>query len=352
MRVVALRDIDERQRPEVALHQRDVGGEPRHALVHILERLKVGQLHHCEECLLERVVDRGGGGENLVEALLDERRHLGGMIDRSADADRVGAQPPTGGRLGQQVFGKQRVEIAERVAVETDLARVLREQLDRGFVVEDHLRLMRGAADGGLAGFQQALGLEQRVGVALQPARIPRQVDQQPVHDLAQVRARRQRLARRAAERGEFFPKRRRKIRGHIGPVAVEKRKYIAHRLARSERPGDQAFGFLGGARQQDRIELRRRLGDETRLGRGCGRQDGFGHEITTTPPGADRHDAPLGNEQRQPPLHAPARRQRLERLVNRIHGGTRRLPGKESDQSVELRGRKGRRHVDEVARF
>ena len=157
MRVVGLRDIDEGQRPEIVLHERDVGGQPRHALVHILERLEVGELHHRKKRLLERIVDRGGGGEDLVKVFLDERRRLGRMIDRSADADRVGAQPPAGGRLGQQVFRQQRVEIAKRVAVETDGARVLGQQLDRCLMIEDHLSLVRGATDGGLARFEQPL---------------------------------------------------------------------------------------------------------------------------------------------------------------------------------------------------
>ena len=101
MCVVGLRHIDERQRPEIVLHQRDVGGQPRHAFVHIFERLEIGELHHREKSLLKRVFDRRGRGENLIEALLDGRGHLERMINRAADSDRLRAQPPARRRFGQ-----------------------------------------------------------------------------------------------------------------------------------------------------------------------------------------------------------------------------------------------------------
>jgi len=47
----------------------DVGGQPRDALVHILERLQVGQVPHQEEGVLERVLDR--------RSLLDDRAEQG-----------------------------------------------------------------------------------------------------------------------------------------------------------------------------------------------------------------------------------------------------------------------------------
>jgi hypothetical protein len=41
------------------------------------------------------------------------------------------------------------------------------------FVVEQHLRFERRSLGGGRACFEQAVGFQQRVGVALQPAGVP-----------------------------------------------------------------------------------------------------------------------------------------------------------------------------------
>lgn len=52
-----LRHVDEGQRAEVVADERDVGRQPRHALVHVLKGLQVGQVHHQREGLLARVGD-------------------------------------------------------------------------------------------------------------------------------------------------------------------------------------------------------------------------------------------------------------------------------------------------------
>ena len=213
---------------------------------------------------------------------------------------------------GQQVFRKECVQIADRVAVETDVARVLSEQLDRRLVIEDHLRLVGRFALGRLARFEEPLGFEQRVGVALEPARIPREIDEQPIHHLPQMRAGGQRLARGAAEGGEFFPQRRGKIRGHVGPVTVEKRKYIAHRLALGERPVDEFFSLFGGARQADGIELGGRFGDgpRSRLARRrcCGRERRGETRCLIAPAGASAEsgEPAFGHELGEPALQRP----------------------------------------------
>jgi hypothetical protein len=51
-------------------------------------------------------------------------------------------------------------------------------------VVEDHLRFALPMAFGLLAEVDEAARIEQGIGVALEPARVPRQVDQQAVEDL------------------------------------------------------------------------------------------------------------------------------------------------------------------------
>lgn len=44
-------------RTQVVLDERDIGGQTRDALVHILEGLQVRQMYHHEERLLERIVN-------------------------------------------------------------------------------------------------------------------------------------------------------------------------------------------------------------------------------------------------------------------------------------------------------
>ena len=87
--VGAARNIGKRQRREIGLDERNVRRKPRDALVNIVERLKVRQLHHHEEGLLERVFDGGCRCQYLVEALLDELRNFkrmkGGFFDADAD---------------------------------------------------------------------------------------------------------------------------------------------------------------------------------------------------------------------------------------------------------------------------
>lgn len=66
----------------------------------------------------------------------DRQRQVHGAADRHLDlanaADCFG--------IGEQVLGEQRVQVADRVAVEVDLLDALHQHLDRRLVVEDHLR--------------------------------------------------------------------------------------------------------------------------------------------------------------------------------------------------------------------
>jgi hypothetical protein len=103
--------------------------------------------------------------------------------DRAADANPDMAQSPCSSSVREQVFGKDSVQVDYRVAVEADVRRVLDEELDGILVIEDHLRLGLVTSLCLLAEFDQASCIEQRVGVAFEAARVPSQVDQQPVQD-------------------------------------------------------------------------------------------------------------------------------------------------------------------------
>ena len=100
--VVALRNVDERQRAQIVADERQVRGETRHPLVDVKERLGIGELHHGEERLLERVFDRRGRFQDLPETLVDELRDLQWMIRRASNAHRGGSKTarsyPTGRR--------------------------------------------------------------------------------------------------------------------------------------------------------------------------------------------------------------------------------------------------------------
>ncbi len=118
---------------------------------------------------------------------------------------------------GEEIFGEQRVQVANRVAVEADVRRVIDEQLDGRFVVEDHLRLARILACGALAEREQPLGFEQRVGVAFEAAGVPGEVDEQPVVNVARIRARGQFALGRTPGCREALAKLGRKIDRSLG---------------------------------------------------------------------------------------------------------------------------------------
>ncbi len=144
----------------------------------------------------------------------------GGPLDSDADAAesarRVGVR--------EQVVCEQRVEIEDGVAVEADLLCGADREFDRVLVVEDHLRLKALLPFRLLAKIDEALGVKQRVGVPLKAARIPGQVDQQPVQYLLRVGAGRLRCDRRRADLAQVRALRRRQIEGFIGAVRIEER--------------------------------------------------------------------------------------------------------------------------------
>jgi cytoskeletal protein CcmA (bactofilin family) len=87
------------------------------------------------------------------------------VVDRLADTDRDGADAARRHRIGQQVFREQGVQVQDGVAVEGDVFGRLHQEFDGRLVVEDHLRVGGGLAVGRLAALDQALRIDQRVGV-------------------------------------------------------------------------------------------------------------------------------------------------------------------------------------------
>src|SRR5712692_11560694 len=79
------------------------------------------------------------------------------------------------------------MQVEDAVTIEADLGGLLDQKLDRGLVVQYHLRLPGILAFGDLSQLQQTLRFEQRIGVALQTAGIPGQVDQQAAEDLPRI---------------------------------------------------------------------------------------------------------------------------------------------------------------------
>ena len=83
------------------------------------------------------------------------------------------------------------MQIENGISIEANLRCLIDQQINRRFVIQDHLCFFGTLADSGLAQLQQPLGFQQRVGVALQAAGVPSQIDHQPREDLSHIGARR-----------------------------------------------------------------------------------------------------------------------------------------------------------------
>src|SRR5438093_195398 len=79
------------------------------------------------------------------------------------------------------------MQVEDGVTIEADLRGLLDQELNRLLVVQNHLRLQGILAFGGLSQCEEALCVEQRIGIALQTARIPGQVNQQTAEDLPRI---------------------------------------------------------------------------------------------------------------------------------------------------------------------
>lgn len=73
------------------------------------------------------------------------------------------------------------MQVQDRISIEGHRLGVVDQQLDGGFVIEDHLRFRRRLSLRRLAVLDQLPRIQQGIGVAFQIARCPRKVDQQPV---------------------------------------------------------------------------------------------------------------------------------------------------------------------------
>ena len=128
------------------------------------------------------------------------------------------------------------MQVHQRVAVKPRRVRVVHQQLNGGFVIHDHLRFKGRLALCRLTVFDQLPRIEPGIGIALQMARRPGQVNQQPVQNRSAVGARRRVGVARRAHLAQLTAQRRRQIPRHVGLVSRQKIKLIAHRLARLQR--------------------------------------------------------------------------------------------------------------------
>jgi hypothetical protein len=79
------------------------------------------------------------------------------------------------------------MQIEDGVTIEGNHLGVLEQKFYRRFVIEDHLGIDGGFAFGGFACLDQALSIEQRIGVAFQAAGVPGKVDEWAIKDLLRV---------------------------------------------------------------------------------------------------------------------------------------------------------------------
>ena len=124
------------------------------------------------------------------------------------------------------------------MAVEPDFGVLVEEECNGRPVVQDHPRVVASLPGRLAAEIQQALRVEQRVGVPLEPARVPGQVDHQAGAYLAGVCAgglTPHRCAAEAVQEAQVF---RRQIRP-VGTVAVEESLPVPDGLALRQRLGD-----------------------------------------------------------------------------------------------------------------
>ena len=304
------RHVLEGQRCQIRLDQWDVRNEPRYPLVDIVERLQVGKLYHHEKGLFEWIADRGGGGENLTEAFFDHGRRNQGLKYRTLDFDGDIPEPPRRTRVCKQVVRQRCVEIEDRMSIEADGPCVVDQKLDGFLVVQDHLRFESLFSFCFLADFEQSNGIEQRIGVALEAARVPGQIDQQPVQDLPGVGTGGLVDDRRPAHFVEVLAFRLREIEGLVGPIRIQEATVVADRLAPRRRLPD-ILPDLGSCPRQGRQD------SDPRTARGGPRDPAPGHadlpwQAVARPTARADHGEPLAVDERlQTVLQGPERRRR-----------------------------------------
>ena len=117
------------------LDERNVCANARHPLVYVFERLKVGQLHHQEECLLEGIANRLGFGKQNPKAVLNNLRHRQGVKYRARNLYWAPSQASACGIITHQVLRKKGVQILKGKRVESNFVDILDQHLESSLVV-------------------------------------------------------------------------------------------------------------------------------------------------------------------------------------------------------------------------
>ena len=269
------------------------------------------------------------------------------MIRRAADGHRNGPKTAACPRI-EQVVREQRVQVQDGMAIEADEIGVLDKEVDRGLVVQDHLRLARTLALAGIAALEQTLGLQQGVGVALQAAGAPREVDQQPMVDLPCIRPGGTLFVGGTAQLAKAAPSPGRKVEGLVRPVAIEESPVVSDGPAVLNGCTDRlpdGFSLGGGA-------------DSDFHTHPCGefaQRDRSGHHvhgnvlrdsISTAAPAAFQNQPSIADQRRQTALQRSAWQFDIGGASDFVDGGVSREPADDLDQSVELGARYLLRHT------
>ena len=149
------------------------------------------------------------------------------MVGRTAYGHRNG--PKTAACTGiEQVVRKQRVQAQHGVAIETDVLRLLDEEIDGRLVVQDHLRFERTLVFADIAMLEQTFGLQQRVGVSLEAAGVPGEIDQQSMMALLRIGSGGTCVVSGTAPLAKAATNLEGKVEGLVRPVAIEEHPVVS----------------------------------------------------------------------------------------------------------------------------
>lgn len=163
-------------------------------------------MHHGEKRLFKGVFHFARFVEEQIEYFLDPPWAFQRMENTAVEPDRDLPESPCCNRVRKKIFRQGGMKIQDRVAVETHLRPILHHQLDGPFMVQDHWCLTGILPFRRDAFFQKALRFQQGAGISLESAGVPREVNQEPVENLASARAGGQPLRRRVADAGQIIP--------------------------------------------------------------------------------------------------------------------------------------------------
>ena len=187
-------------------------------------------------------------------------------------------------------------------------------------VVEDHLRIESFLAFRHFTSLDQKLSIQQRIGIALKPARVPGQVDQQPVQYLFGVRANGLCGSIGPANLLELRPFRTREIEGDVWPVGIEKRPVVPNRRARGRRLPN-VLKYLGAAFGERRQDADSEVGGRATSDYPERQLVDPWLAIPHTTPRTLSNKTPAIDQEFQAVLQSPTRRWGFECIVNLLHG-------------------------------